>query len=280
MIDHLVMYGATVRALPFVHQCRATQLAQCSELTMSPLDYANFVAAGLNATELKAIAADHGVTINHLEPLAKWAPVSIPARDSGFEDTIYIDFPENEFFEIAEALGCRAFGAIGSYPKGTYSLNEEVDLFGALCERALRRGLTVSLEFVPFLGVDSLSSAWDIISAVRMPNAGIMFDTWHYFRSGSTAALLSAIPGECIFGVQLNDGDAALPAGVSLFEDCMMRRRVPGDGAFGVRDTVVLLRRIGGLNNVGPEVFSNEFDTLSAEEIALRCLTSMNDVLG
>jgi 4-hydroxyphenylpyruvate dioxygenase len=280
MVDHLVMYGPTVQALPFVEQCRAAHLAQCSEITMSPLDYVNYVSAGLNAADLKMIAADHGVTINHLDPLAKWAPISNPGPDSGFEDTTYIDFPENEFFAIAEALECRAFGAIGSYPKGTYSLNEEIDLFGSLCERALQRGLSVSLEFIPFLGIDSLAAAWNIISGVNMPNAGILFDTWHYFRSGSSAELLGTIPGERIFCVQLNDGDAELPPGVSLFEDCTSRRTLPGKGAFEVRDTVALLRQIGGLNNVGPEIFSLELNALSAEEIALRCRTSMNEVLG
>lgn len=278
MNDNLVMYSATVHALPFVEQCRAARIAQCRELTMSPLDYVNLLASGLSTAELKTIAADHGLTFNHLEPLSTWAPNWMPAAGSGLVDNDYIRFPENEFFDIAEALGCTSFGAIASYPKGTYSLNEEIDLFGALCERSQQRGLKVALEFIPFLGVNSLSAAWDIVSAVSMPNAGILFDTWHYFRSGSTAALLSTIPGDRIFAVQLNDGSAELAPGVSLFEDCTTRRMLPGEGAFGVRETVALLRQIGGFNNVGPEIFSAELNALPAEEIGLRCRTSLENV--
>jgi hypothetical protein len=47
-----------------------------------------------------------------------------------------------------------------------------------------------------------------------------------------------------------------------------------------VRDTVAALRSIGGLNNVGPEIFSAEFDQLPPEEIAARCRESIAFVLN
>ena len=59
----------------------------------------------------------------------------------------------------------------------------------------------------------------------------------------------------------------------------MTRRRMPGEGEFRVRETLAVLKQTGGLNNVGPEVFSPDIDALSAEEIAARCRACMAAVL-
>ena len=61
----------------------------------------------------------------------------------------------------------------------------------------------MNLEFVPFFGIDTLEAAWEIVSGANAANGGIMFDTWHHRRSGSTDAFLATIPGARITGVQV-----------------------------------------------------------------------------
>ncbi|WP_261540194.1 sugar phosphate isomerase/epimerase family protein [Burkholderia multivorans] len=280
MIDHMVMYNANVRSLPFAEQCRAAALAGCNELTISPADYRKHRAAGLTPQVMKQMAEDNAVVITHLDPFVQWTPIWIPTDEHGAVDLSFIDFDEEQFFRIMDELGCRSLTAVGTFPKGTYPVSQVTDLFGALCQRAAQRGFRVDLEFIPFLGVDTLANAWDIVGGANAQNSGIMFDMWHHRRSDSSDAFLATIPGRWITGVQVNDGDAVIPEGVTLLEDCMMRRLVPGEGAFRVRDTLAVLKKTGGLNNVGPEVFSATFDALPADEIASRCRESMAAMLA
>ena len=72
-------------------------------------------------------------------------------------------------------------------------------------------------------GVKTLRQAWSIVSSADRPNGGIVFDTLHYVRSGSTLDMLKEIPGDRIHCVQLNDGPLRLPAGVTLEENCFDR---------------------------------------------------------
>ena len=109
--------------------------------------------------------------------------------------------------------------------------------------------------------------AWDILQQVKADNAGIVFDFWHYMRSGPNEELLRSIPGDKITAVQLCDATAEVPKGMSLAYDGLNHRLTPGDGDFPIASLVETLHQIGGLNNVGVEVFSPEYDKLSAEQV-------------
>jgi sugar phosphate isomerase/epimerase len=52
-----------------------------------------------------------------------------------------------------------------------------------------------------------------------------------------------------------------------LAYDGLNNRLAPGEGNFPISQLLSTLRDIGGLNNVGLEVFSPRFDRLSAQEI-------------
>jgi sugar phosphate isomerase/epimerase len=275
-----VMYNATVRALPFDQQCLAAALAGCEALTMTPSQYLTYLNAGLPTREILATARDHGIAINHLDPLARWTPKWIPAGYEGNYPLSALAFEVDDFFRMCAALGCRSFTALGTHPPGTLENSELIDHFGQLCARADREGLRVDLEFAPLWGLASLEQAWDVLRGAAVGNSGLMFDTWHFRRSASSLELLASIPGRVITGVQLNDGELPLPEGIPLIVDCLSRRRPPGEGDFNVREIVAILRQTGGLNNVGPEIFAREFDKMSATAIAARCNASLDAVLN
>ena|ERR1700691_5528153 len=123
--------------------------------------------------------------------------------------------------------------------------------------------------------------AWDILQDVGARNSGLVFDFWHYMRSGPDEALLRRIPGSKITAVQLCDATAAAPPGMSLAYDGLNNRLAPGEGDFPISQLLSTLREIGGLNNVGLEVFSSRFDQMSAQElgdITLNTFTHFLDV--
>ena len=88
--------------------------------------------------------------------------------------------------------------------------------------------------------------------------AGIVFDTLHYVRSGSTPDMLKEIPGDRVHCVQLNDGPLRLPAGVALEENCF-DRSWPGAGEFPLIEIVRTLADMDALRQVSPEVFSSRY---------------------
>jgi hypothetical protein len=79
---------------------------------------------------------------------------------------------------------------------------------------------------------------------------------------------LRSLPGNKISYVQVTDAEASLPAGRSLFDDCLFHRLQPGEGGLPIKQLLDILCEIGGLERIGPEVFSAKLDALPAEGIA------------
>ena len=262
-----VMWNGTVRALPFKEQVEAAAIAGCSAIAVTPSDYNKWVGASLSTRDLLKIASDGGVKITHLDPFVRWTADWKPHLEGMDFPVDIVGFDEDDFLGMAEALEVESFTAWSGFSANRYSLPEIVDAFGALCVRASKSGLRCDLEFIPVFGVSSLKMAWDILQQVKADNAGIVFDFWHYMRSGPNEELLRSIPGDKITAVQLCDATAGVPKGMSLAYDGLNHRLTPGDGDFPIAALVETLHQIGGLNNVGVEVFSPEYDKLSAEQV-------------
>lgn len=262
--DDMIMHFGTVRALPFRERMRAAALAGCRRLTIWPSDYFALLEEGWTARSIKAAAAEEGIAIDHLDPYVTWIPGEVPLWPERHVD-------EDDLFRVADALEARSVSVVSMYPQGSVTLPQMTDHFGAFCARAAARGLHCDLEFVPFWSLPDLETAWKMIRAVDAPNAGIMIDMWHYHRGKPDDALLRSIPGDRITSVQLDDGTATLPPGRDPLDDTRYYRRQPGKGEFRIREIVGILRETGGLNNIGPEIFSLENDALNAEQIAEQC---------
>jgi len=123
------------------------------------------------------------------------------------------------------------------------------------------------LEFIPLWEVGTLEYAWEVVSLVGARNGGIVLDMWHYFRGTPNNALLASIPGSKIFAVQLCDAPQCLPKGMTLAQEGLGRRLLPGSGDFPIGDVLDVLRKTQGLNNVGLEIFSDEIDSMETDKL-------------
>ncbi len=262
-----IMWNGTVRALPFVEQLKAAEIAGCSAIAVTPSDYNKWLGSSISTADLMRASKDHGVRIAHLDPFVRWSDDWKPHLDGLDFPVDIVGFDEDDFFRMASALHVESFTAWSGFAPGHYSLEAIADAFGTLCARAAKEGLRCDLEFIPVFGVSSLKMAWDIIQKVKSNNSGIVFDFWHYMRSGPDEELLRSIPGETITAVQLCDATETVPAGMSLAFDGLNNRLTPGEGAFPIARLVETLGQIGALNNVGLEVFSPQYDKLSAQQI-------------
>ena len=273
----LMMPFSNVAHLPFADKLAATRLGGFGELSLMPLEVERILANGLTFTDMKAMAADEGVRITRLDPLNTWPRIWVPDNmDEAYVKTV--DTVADAMFRLTDGLGCTHISLNATFPLDAMSLDEVTDHYAAICKRADDHGLICDLEFIPLWGVPNLDLAWSIVSGSNARNGGLVFDVWHFVRSGSDLDVLRRIPGDKIHCLQLNDGPLRLPDGVSIKDDCY-NRLFPGDGEFPNTEIIQILAASGGLNQVGPEVFSPTLATMSVEEVAKKSADSIRSAL-
>lgn len=114
--------------------------------------------------------------------------------------------------------------------------------FGRLAEMAGERGLKATVEFLAGMPLGTLAQANELVSQVGRDNAGLLIDPMHLFRSGATAAELSATDPARIFHAQVCDLPLISP-NPDNFEEASFERRAPGDGEFPLVDFIRALPR-------------------------------------
>ncbi len=113
----------------------------------------------------------------------------------------------------------------------------------ALCDAAAARGLTIDLEFVPWLSVSSLAGATDLVRRCDHAALGIAVDALHFHRSGSELTELQGLPRPWFRYVQVCDAaDAAAPsAREALIHEAVRERLLPGDGVIDLNGLLRVL---------------------------------------
>jgi sugar phosphate isomerase/epimerase len=264
-----IMWSGNVRNLSLPDRIRATAKAGFDVLTISPYDWLDALRSGTSTADMRAMADDAGIRIDHLDPLAKWAPEWMP---DNITEPLYLNFllcDVDDFFRIGEALQVTSMSAIATYPAGVeVPLDQLTESFAKLCDKAANFGVRCDLEFIPMWGLRDLKTAWAVVKGADRPNSGLLFDFYHYMRGNPDDALLETIPADKISAVQVADANATINPNISLFQDCIFRRVHPGEGAFPVTSLLQLLERKGALRRLGPETFSSVLDTMPADAVA------------
>src|SRR3989441_771981 len=128
--------------------------------------------------ETKARLADSGVAVLDIE-LARMGPENDPGS--------YVPL-----LEAAAELG--AAHILTQLPDPEF--NRAAERFAALCDLARPLGLGIDLEFVSWTETSDLDTAAKVLRAVNRTNAGILVDTLHFARSGSSLEELRKLPRE------------------------------------------------------------------------------------
>ncbi|HET9258914.1 MAG TPA: TIM barrel protein [Acidimicrobiia bacterium] len=145
------------------------------------------------------------------------------------------------FVEVSAELGARHI--IAQVPEVDRS--RAIDTFGALCGLAAPYGLTVDLEFIPWSPTADLDDAADIVTKAAAPNGGVLVDTLHFSRSGSSVDQLSDLPRELFNFIQLCD---AQPMMSESSEELIRVARSDRDVAgAGIIDLVPILNALPGV---------------------------------
>ena len=126
-------------------------------------------------TETKAALQDTGLSVSDIEFVKIEPKTDLSAL--------------SPFLDAGAELGAREVICAPYDP----DLSRLADNLGTLSELAKSRGLGVSLEFFPWTVVPDLASAHKIVENAG-PDVGILVDTLHFDRSGSSLSELRGLP--------------------------------------------------------------------------------------
>jgi sugar phosphate isomerase/epimerase len=230
---------------------------------------------------IRAAMASASVRIGCLDALIKGLP-GIPATEAvPPEQRQNFSYGADACLRVAEALDIRLLN-ITHYLGQPVALAALVDAIGAVAERAGTLGMATCIEFIPGSGIPDLATAVRISSAAGS-NVGILVDTWHFARTGGTAAELRELAPGSVLCIQVNDrigqegGPVEGPDGPVYL--AMANRRLPGDGELPLVEWVSALLANNPGVPVGIEVFSDEMRSLPAQTAAHRAAVAVQRIL-
>ncbi len=257
MSFELTLWAGSVIALDLDARIDAARAGGFTATSLFPFEVHRAEGEGIATSELRMRFEDAGVRIAVIDPLARWLPTwRRPQLPPG--DPATGDFQAEELFAMSEALGADLLTVLALFDPPV-DPEQGAGRFAALCDHAAEHGLRLQLEFIPGTGIADLASAWEIVRGADRPNGGVLIDSWHFFRSEPDYELLSSIPAERVFALQLED--APLLAAADIAQESLHGRLMPGEGELDLARFMRALpgRRLPPLS--GPEVFS---DTESA----------------
>jgi sugar phosphate isomerase/epimerase len=259
---------SNVLHLSFPDKIKATRLAGFQQMTIQPQEVLKLISEGLSTADMKAMAADQGVQIGRLDPLCPWVPDWKPSN-FGADYAAAHDVSPAAFFNLCDQLDCRSMSLNATFPATRYSTEQITEFYAAICHQAAEHGVTCDLECIPMWGVVTLEQGLVILKGSGAPNGGFVFDCTHFVRGGTSIATLKTVPGHLVHCVQVCDGYIPLRQSVTLEGECF-ERLWPGEGDFPIASMLDTLNQIGGLVQIGPEIFSATMAAKSAEGVAKR----------
>jgi sugar phosphate isomerase/epimerase len=230
-----------------------------------------YLAEGQTVDDVRRLNDRHGLTLSETGSLMQWQFTGgVPLlntfqRPAGASDDELLARADR-LLGWTRALGCELVAAIAAH-EADGTVDDAVRDFRRVCEMAARHGLRVALEVLGFAPhFHTLGQAWEVVRRAGCENGGLLLDTYHFHRGGSTLAMLDAIPGDRLYLVHLAD----VPPGPR--EEAQDDGRLPpGEGAGPLREIVSRVLDKGYAGYFVVEVLSQ---TLWREEpltVARRC---------
>ncbi|MCK5554475.1 MAG: sugar phosphate isomerase/epimerase, partial [Deltaproteobacteria bacterium] len=113
-------------------------------------------------------------------------------------------------------------------------IRNAVEDFKRLCHLAHDFGFSVAFEFIGWAKqFNNVKSAWEVVGEADCPNGGLLIDTFHFVKAGSTIEDLKRVPMEKVFLVHVND---AKPLPLGIKEQSRGHRFYPGEGEARIQE--------------------------------------------
>jgi sugar phosphate isomerase/epimerase len=267
-----VLWAAALRNKPLNERLDAARRAGFTYMSVFPIDMAVW-RKEMSDREIANAFRAAGVEVNTIDPYVQWTPGFALTNSMDEATRSFIDHDEDAVFAMADVLGARQLNCV-SWAQGPLDVAASAEALRRVVKRASAADMKITLEFMPISNIPDLRAALEILKAVDDTALSLTLDTWHFFRSDPDLALLRTVDGTRILEVQLADAMHVLHG--DLMNDLQHHRMVPGDGEFDISAVTAALRDIGAWRSIGPEIFSDEMDRLSAADAAARARAGLD----
>ncbi|MFG1921798.1 sugar phosphate isomerase/epimerase family protein [Cryptosporangium sp. NPDC048952] len=211
--------------------------------------------------KLGELIHEAGLRYTELELLTDWWETGERRRRS--------DEVRAVLFDAAESLGATHIKIGTAFGEALTSIDLLISPLRDLADEAAGRGLRVALEPMPFSMVASVPMGADLVRAVDRPSCGLLVDSWHVFRAGTSLAdLRASLTPDIVFAAELNDAAAARVG--TLFEDTINERLLCGEGSFDLTGLIRTLTELGYRGPWGVEIISRSHRALPLESALQR----------
>lgn len=231
---------------PIDDRVRAVGDAGFAGLSLS-LDDLHEVRATTGFAALRRVLDRAGIVWVQLGPLDRWWSFDGRSTDD--------DADRGVVLEAAAALSAWQVVVRADQRVRPVSPAAMTDDWVALASHAATVGAQLVLEPEPWSNLPTIERASRFVSAAGHPNGGILLDTMHTLRSGSTlASITQGVAAGVLAAVELSDGLLHTPAGLTLAEESRTARHLPGSGAWDLPGLIGVLRGLGFDEPWGVEV--------------------------
>lgn len=234
-------------------------------LQVRPGLYLDARQSGMSDGDLRTLLRAHEVRVEVIDTFGPRLPGIVKPAVMRPDDRAGLELTEEQGFHIAEVLGARVINLPHYLGDPSTPIADIIDAFGKFCARAAKRGFRVSLEFIPGTGVPDLATGLEVVRGIS--NAGVLFDTWHWSRSGGSLESVLALKSSDVAAAQISDRTYAHMTSPEPFVP-MTGRSQPGYGDLPLIDILAHLLRINPTLNLAVEVFSVEQRAYSLNEAA------------
>jgi sugar phosphate isomerase/epimerase len=211
-------------------------LAHLSELDVPPLALVELAArAGFASIGLRTSPASRGGIAYPLRRAAEQAEMRRRLASNGISVLEVEMVPLSATTRIADYRPVLETGAAIGASRLTVGGDSAdfaivAEKLGEMCDLAQPYGIAVDLEFMPFRPVQSLAHAVEVLKRANHPNAHILIDALHVFRSRTPPQDFATVDPAMLGPVQLCDAPAKAPPPDGLVTEARTRRLLPGDG--------------------------------------------------
>jgi len=238
---------------------RIASEAGYSGMDLMYTDVEDFVQKGHDVRDIVSLMEKHELVITHLGFLGDWQfknGIPLICRLHGAGDNSQDNLLERsqQFFRNCAVLGCKCAIAIPAIEE-TGSIDEAVKNYRKLCDLAGEEEINVAFEFIGFARqMRDLKIAWEVVERTNRSNAGILFDTFHFYRGGSKIEHVKSIPKDKIFMVHIND---AKDKDRERLTD--QDRVIPGQGVVPLKEILGALKEQGYEGYFSVEIFNEDY---------------------
>ena len=211
-------------------------LAHLSELDVPPLELVELAArAGFASIGLRTSPASPGGVEYPLRTASEQAEMRRRLAANGVSVLEVEMVPLSGSTRIADYKSMLEVGAAISASRLTVAgdsadFSVVAEKLAEMAELAQPYGIAVDLEFMPFRPVQSLAHAVDVLERAKHPNAHILIDALHVFRSNSSLDELAGVDPVMLGPLQICDAPATPPPAAELIIEARTRRLLPGEG--------------------------------------------------